>query len=49
MNLYHSWFYINVLNTKWLVWSFVGFIFVANMLSPIIFWYLIGGRTKNIK
>ncbi|RXT06942.1 hypothetical protein EIZ39_12305 [Ammoniphilus sp. CFH 90114] len=44
MDLYHSWFYVNILNSKWFVWSMVYLILGFNVLAPIIVWFVMSGK-----
>ncbi|BDH63037.1 hypothetical protein MTP04_31670 [Lysinibacillus sp. PLM2] len=45
MDIYHSWIYVNILNAPWLIWCIVIFILSFNILSPIIIWIVINGKT----
>ena len=44
MDFYHSWIYVNIINTEWFVWGIVVFVVAANFLGPIILWFVISGR-----
>ncbi|MDQ6422434.1 hypothetical protein RB620_23670 [Paenibacillus sp. LHD-117] len=44
MDFYHSWFYMHVLNTKWLLWTIVASVLAAHLLLPIIIWYTTAGK-----
>lgn len=44
MNLYHLWIYEHILNTRWFVSSIVYFLFVINMLGPILIWLIMSGK-----
>ncbi|MFS0661761.1 hypothetical protein AB1L07_23315 [Niallia alba] len=45
MNFYHTWLYQHVLNTEWLLWIIVIFVLAFNILSPIIIWGLMNGKS----
>ncbi|WP_027085758.1 hypothetical protein [Cohnella panacarvi] len=44
MDLYHSWVYERLLNTEWFMWTLVFSVLGINILSPLIVWYVVGGR-----
>lgn len=44
IDLYHSWIYVHILNAEWFVWSVVLFTFAANILSPILIWFIFRGK-----
>jgi hypothetical protein len=44
MDLYHSWIYMGLLNTKWFVWIIVSLVFAVNILAPILMWLIMSGR-----
>lgn len=44
MDLYHSWIYERLLNTEWFMWTLVAFVLGVNILSPLIVWYVVGGK-----
>ncbi|HAQ08765.1 MAG TPA: hypothetical protein DCR24_15115 [Bacillus bacterium] len=44
MDLYHLWVYINVLNTKWFIWTMVIIVMAFNILAPIIILAVINGK-----
>jgi len=45
LNFYHTWLYKHVLNTEWLLWIIVIFVLAFNILSPIIIWGLMNGKS----
>jgi hypothetical protein len=49
MDLYHSWVYERLLNTEWFMWTLVYFVIGINILSPLIVWYVVGGRKSIAK
>ena len=49
MDFYHSWIYINILNAKWFIWTIVVIVLAFNVLSPIIVWAVINGKTMPFK
>ncbi|PWV98562.1 hypothetical protein DFQ01_11772 [Paenibacillus cellulosilyticus] len=38
MDLYHSWFYQKLLNTKGFMWFVVYLVFALNALAPVTVW-----------
>ncbi|HYK72925.1 MAG TPA: hypothetical protein VEV44_07315 [Pseudoneobacillus sp.] len=44
MDLYHSWIYIHILNTKWFIWTIVIAIFVLNFIGPILIWLVMNSK-----
>ncbi|WP_102347534.1 hypothetical protein [Bacillus sp. Marseille-P3661] len=48
MDLYHSWIYIHILNTKWFIWSIVVMVFGFNFLGPILVWYIMNSKKLPI-
>jgi len=45
LNFYHTWLYKNVINTEWFLWMIVIFVLTFNILSPIIMWCLMNGKS----
>jgi hypothetical protein len=45
MDFYHSWLYEQVINTTWFMWIVVYTVLGINLLSPLIVWYFINGKT----
>lgn len=45
MDLYHSWIYQYVLNTKFFVWTIIISVFVFNLLGPILVWFVMNSRS----
>lgn len=45
MDLYHSWIYENILNTKWFVWTIVIGVFTFNFLGPILVWFVMNSKS----
>lgn len=48
MDIYHSWLYQQVLNTKWFVWIVVIGIFAFNFLGPILVWFVMNSKSIPI-
>ena len=45
LNFYHTWVYKNVINADWLLWIIVILVLGFNVLSPVILWGLMNGRS----
>lgn len=48
MDLYHSWIYINIVNTKWFAWLIVYLVIAFSFLGPYLIWFVINGKELGI-
>ncbi|WDL98534.1 hypothetical protein [Alicyclobacillus sp. ALC3] len=44
MDVYHSWIYVYILNTTWMVRAILYATFALNILSPILVWFIFRGQ-----
>lgn len=44
MDFYHSWVYVNFLNTKPFIWTVVIGVFAFNILGPILVWFVMNSK-----
>lgn len=45
MNFYHWWIYTHILNATWFVWTIVVFVFLFNVIGPILIWLRINSKS----
>ena len=48
MDLYHTWVYINIINTRGFAWTIVYFLIGASFLGPYLIWFIINGKEIGI-
>ncbi|MFC4324072.1 hypothetical protein [Litchfieldia salsa] len=49
VNIYHTWIYEHILNTRWMVWGIVATVFLANLLGPIHIWFVMNSKSMPFK
>lgn len=47
MNIYHTWFYMHILNTQWIVWVISMTIFILNVFSVLVLWIAFSSKSKE--
>jgi hypothetical protein len=49
MDFYHSWLYLNFIDTKWFLWILVGAIMGLNLIGPVLIWMIFNSKPKKTK
>ncbi|HJV46819.1 MAG TPA: hypothetical protein VJ824_13970 [Bacillota bacterium] len=44
MDLYHSWIYIQLINTIWFAYFWIALIIGGNIITPLIIWFVMSGK-----
>jgi hypothetical protein len=47
MDFYHSWLYLDVIDTKWFLWIIVGGILGLNLIGPVMVWMIFNSKPKK--